>query len=220
MTLDGLQDVVLCFWKPGTTMTDGVSHFDNEEVHRYCEEHGIQHIKTPAYAPWTNGLVENANKILLECLRRLCAPNLDLGEEMEAVAWEKWPDYLEEAIRTMNDRILPAIGFTPRELLWGRRERTSKDNDLEARERTENDIECHLSLADMLHSQAYTDALNKAANRKRRFDDKVHPVTFKTGDQVQVYDSKLNTTFDTKAKLLPRWSPPRRITQKHLNYTC
>ena len=166
-TLDDLRDVVLHFWKPGTTMMDGGSHFDNEEVHQYCEEHGIQHIKTPAYALWTNGLVENANKILLECLRRLCAPNLNLGEEMEAVAWEKWLDYLEEAIRIMNNRILPAIGFTPRELLWGRRERTSEDNDLEARERTENDIECHLSLADMLHSQAYTDALNEAANRKR-----------------------------------------------------
>ena len=55
----------------------------------------------------------------------------------------------------------------------------------------------------MLHSQAYTDALNKAANRKRQFNDKVCPVTFKTGDQVQVYDLKLDTTFDTKVKLLP-----------------
>ena len=88
-------------------------HFDNEEVHRYCEEHGIQHIKTPAYAPWTNGLVENTNKILLECLRWLCTPNLDLDEEMVAAAWKKWPDYLEEAIWTMNDRILLTIGFTP-----------------------------------------------------------------------------------------------------------
>ena len=42
-------------------------------------------------------------------------------------------------------------------------------------------------------------------------------MTFKTGDQVQVYDSKLDTTFNTKVKLLPRWSLPRRITQKHLN---
>ena len=100
-------------------------------------------------------------------MRRLCAPNLDLDEEMEAVAWEKWPHYLEEAIRTMNDRILPEIGFTPRELLLGRRERTAEDNSVEARERTESDIEHHLSLTDMLHSQAYTDALNEAANRKR-----------------------------------------------------
>ena len=32
-TLDGLWDVVLRFWKPGTTMMDGGLHFDNEEVH-------------------------------------------------------------------------------------------------------------------------------------------------------------------------------------------
>ena len=69
----------------------------------------------------------------------------------------------------------------------------------------------------MLHSQAYTDALNEAANRKRRFDNKVCPVIFKMGDQVQVYVSKLDMTFDTKAKLQPRWLPPRRITQRHLN---
>ena len=43
----------------------------------------------------------------------------------------------------------------------------SEDNNLEAWERTESDIEHHLSLTDMLRSQGYTDALNKAANRKR-----------------------------------------------------
>ena len=85
---------------------DSGSHFNNEEVCRYCEAHDIQHIKMPAYTPWTNSLVENTNKILLEHLRRMCVPNLDLTEEMDAGAWEKWPDYLKEAIRTINDRIL------------------------------------------------------------------------------------------------------------------
>ena len=31
--LDGLWDVVLRFWKPGTTMMDSGSHFNNKEVH-------------------------------------------------------------------------------------------------------------------------------------------------------------------------------------------
>ena len=197
---------MLRYWKPSATMTDGGSHFDNEEVRGYCEVHGIQHI-TPAYAPWTNGLVENMNKILLEHLRWLCTPNLDHGIEMEAAAWEKWPDYLEEVIWTMNDRILPAIGFTLQELIWGWREMASAGDDTEIPARTESDIEHHLILADMLRSQGYTEALNEAANRKRQFDGKAHPVTFKMGDQVQVYDSKLDMTFDTRAKLLPRWSP-------------
>ena len=159
--------MVLHYWKPGTTMTDGSSHFDNEEVRRYCEMHNIQHVKTPAYAPWTNGLVENVNKILLERLRRMCVLNLDLTEEMDAGGWEKWPDYFEEAIRTMNDRILPAIGFTPWELIWGRRETTRAEDNAKTPARTESNIEHHLILMDMLCSQGYTDALNEAANRKR-----------------------------------------------------
>ena len=50
-------------------MTDGGSHFDNEEVNTYCRENGIEHITTPAYTPWTNRLIENLNKILLGHLK-------------------------------------------------------------------------------------------------------------------------------------------------------
>jgi len=46
-------------------MTDRGSHFDNNEVNAFCSGYGIEHITTPAYAPWTNGLIENVNKIIL-----------------------------------------------------------------------------------------------------------------------------------------------------------
>ena len=122
----------------------------------------------------------------------MCTLNLDLIEEMDAEAWEKWPEDLKEAIQTMNDRILLEIGFTQWELIWGWRETTRAGDNTEKLARTESDIEHHLILTDMLHSQGYTDALNEAANRKRQFNSNVHPVTFKMGDQVQVYDSKLS----------------------------
>jgi transposase InsO family protein len=38
-------------------MFDGGSHFDNSEVDAFCNEHGVRHITTPAYAPWVNGLI-------------------------------------------------------------------------------------------------------------------------------------------------------------------
>src|SRR6266481_3702909 len=141
----------------------------------------------------------------------MCTLNLDETEETgtgPGPMLEKWPDHLEEAIRAMNDRILPAVGLTPWELLWGRRETAQGRKGEETLARMETDIEHHLILADLLHSQGYTDALTEAANRKRRFDGKVRPVTFATGDLVQVYDSKLDTTFESRAKLLPRWSSP------------
>lgn len=50
---------------PNTFMADGGSHFDNHEVNKFCAEEGIQHITTAVYAPWVNGLIENANCLLL-----------------------------------------------------------------------------------------------------------------------------------------------------------
>src|SRR6266481_303427 len=150
----------------------------------------------------------------------MCTLNLDETEETStgpSPMLEKWLDHLEEAIRAMNNRILPAVGLTPWELLWGRRETAQGRKDEETPARMETDIEHHLILADLLHSQGYTDALTEAANRKRRFDSKVCPVTFATGNLVQVYDSKLDTTFESRAKLLPRWSSPRKVAEKHLN---
>ena len=104
-------------------MTDGGLHFNNAEVNEYCRQQGIEHITTPAYSPWANGLIENANKILLGRLKHLCAPDLEDvdGDEAEPIAMPaQWSEHLDEAIRSMEDRILPALGFTPRELLWGR----------------------------------------------------------------------------------------------------
>jgi len=82
---------------------------------------------------------------------------------------------------------------------------------------TGDDVMHHFIFAELLHSLGYTGALTEAAHRKAHFDDGVHPVEFNTGDLVQVYDSKLDTTYETKAKLLPHWSPPRIITDCLLN---
>ncbi len=202
-------------------MTDSGSHFDNEDVNTFCSTHGIEHITTPVYAPWTNGLIENTKKILLGRLKRMCAPGM---EDMEAndtnteTTPAHWTDHVEEAIRSMNDRILLALGLTPRELLWGRWEATGGwTKGKAATEATELNASHHFLFSDSLRSQGYTKALAEAARRKARFDNRVHPVEFKAGDLVQVYDSCLDTTYEMRAKLLPCWSSPRIVTDSLLN---
>ena len=126
-TLSALMDLCCRYWQPDTFMTDGGPHFNNAEVNEYCRQQGIEHIMTPAYALWANGLIENANKILLGHLKCLCAPNLEDvdGDEAEPIAMPaQWTEHLDEAVWSMEDRILPALKFTPRELLWGRWEMT------------------------------------------------------------------------------------------------
>ncbi|KDQ19204.1 hypothetical protein BOTBODRAFT_91047, partial [Botryobasidium botryosum FD-172 SS1] len=103
-------------------MADGGSHFDNHAVSEFCKERNIKCVTTPPFVLWVNGLSEGSNKIMLGRLCRLTAPNLEesayVDVDLESLP-DKWPDYLDEAIWQMNDRILPATGYTPREILFG-----------------------------------------------------------------------------------------------------
>src|SRR6266481_4822814 len=219
-TLTGLNDLCLHYWQPDTFMTDGGAHFNNSEVNEYCRLQGIEHITTPAYAPWTNGLIENTNKILLGRLKRLCAPDLEddtVNDPDPKATPAHWTEHMDEAIRSMNDRILPALGFTPRELLWGLRETAEGRVRVMEMEATQDDTTHHFTFSDLLRSQGHTAALAEATHRKAQFDNKVHPVVFKTGDLVQVYDSKLDNSYETRAKLIPNWSPPQIVTDCLLN---
>ena len=53
------------FKVPETFMMDGGTHFNNGDVQVWCEANGTSHQVVAAYAPWVNGLVENANGKLL-----------------------------------------------------------------------------------------------------------------------------------------------------------
>lgn len=64
-TVTGLKAVRHSFKAPETFMTDGGTHFNNGEVRAWCEANGTAHQVVAVYAPWVNGLVENANGKLL-----------------------------------------------------------------------------------------------------------------------------------------------------------
>ena len=76
-TIASLKRIFHEYAIPKSFMSDGGSHFKNNEVDEFCKEERVKHIVTPAYAPWVNGLIENANRLLLGRLKRLCAPNHD-----------------------------------------------------------------------------------------------------------------------------------------------
>ena len=75
-------------------------------------------------------------------------------------------------------------------------------------ETTQEDVVHHFTFTDLVCSQEYATALTEAAQRKAQFDDKVHLVEFRASNLVQVYNLKLDTTYETRAKLTPNWSPP------------
>jgi transposase InsO family protein len=217
-TIASLKRIFHDYAVPKSFMSDGGSHFNNNEVDQFCSGERVQHIVTPAYAPWVNGLIENANRLLLGRLKRLCAPNHDNIENATTVAGsnlspvpESWPEYLDEAIRQLNDRILPALKATPRELLFGLPLRPDSAVPLVPLPTSPVDTHINFTLAETFRANAHLLSLEDAERRKMSFDTNSPIVKFHTGDLVQIYDSVSDFNYRSINKLAPKWSEPRII---------
>jgi hypothetical protein len=218
-------DICDLFTASETLMVDGGPEFDNKELREECAKRGTKLEICPAYSPWVNGLLEGTNAILLDRLKRMCAP--DLGEDkystMDLPA--NWPDHLEAAIYYINNRILPNLKYSPNELLLSLVINTARTPPLEiTAEPTPEEANIHMAFTDQQRFDGYAQIVDHADRHKGAFDKRVlnHPpweVIFKSGDLVQVYRSDLDFTFKTERKLLPKFSVPRRVTSRdHHSY--
>jgi transposase InsO family protein len=215
-TITSLKRIFYDYAVPKSFMTDGGSHFDNNEVDQFCDKERVRHIVTPAYAPWVNGLIENANKLLLGRLRRLCAPNHDTMDDatvdtnLKPIP-ESWPEHLDTAIRQLNDRILPALNATPRELLFGLPFRPDSTTPLVPFPTVLSDAHTNFTLAETFRANAHLLSLEDAERRKTSFDTNSPITKFCIGNLVQVYDSASDFNYRSINKLAPKWSEPRLI---------
>jgi hypothetical protein len=225
-TVDSLRRISQTFTAPETFMADGGKHFDCVEVKDYCKTIGCKLHIVAAYSPWINGLLEGSNGILLNALKRLCAPGL--GEDDYAAMQVKdipnnWPDHLDTAIKHLSDRILPALKYSPNELLLGLPVNSRRMDNPEVIELPSADeVAAHLALVEQQRLDGYSAIVEHAAKRKTKFDAKLlqrapREVIFKVGDLVQTHASQWVRTFAAIKKLTPMWSPPCRIVARKLN---
>jgi hypothetical protein len=216
-------DICDIFTASETLMTDGGPEFDNEELRAECTRRGTKLHICPAYSPWVNGLLEGMNAILLDRLKRMCAPDLGEDEYANMDLPYNWPEYLEEAIRCINNRILPSLKYSPNELLLGivvNTKPTPPDNIMT--EPTLQEVGLQMAYVDNQRFDGYAQIVDHAERRKAAFDKAVlahspREVVFRAGDLVQVYRSDLDYTFSTDRKLLPKFSAPRRVIHRNLN---
>ncbi|CAF0989578.1 unnamed protein product [Brachionus calyciflorus] len=76
-------------------------------VESLCRLTGIKRRVPSTYHPRTNGLIENFNKTIADCISKHDPKN-----------WDKWIDYVLLAYRS---RIYPSTKQTPFELVFGRK---------------------------------------------------------------------------------------------------
>jgi len=225
-TVDSMRHISQTFIAPETIMVDGGSHFDCNEVRDYCKTIGTKLHVVAAYSPWLNGLLEGSNGILLNALKRLCAPGLGEDDYDQMTIKDipnNWPEYLDTAIKHLNDRILPSLKYSPNELLLGlvvNSRRTESPEDIELP--TEQEVAIHLALVEQQRLDGYAATLDHAAKRKSVFDAKLQQhaprnVVFEPKDLVQVHATQWVRTFASIKKLILMWSVPYRVTARQLN---
>lgn len=225
-TVKSLEDIYGGFAPAEVFMSDGGKHFKNNEVRQCCEKWGGRHHVVAAYSPWINGLVEGTNKILLYILACLCAP--EVGEDgWKGMNWsdlpKKWPEHFDKAIQILNWRILPALKFSPRELLLSLIVNTTPTPlEVSSSMPTSSDFDTHMMYAAQQRLDGYSEAIRHAMDRKTRFDRRVlesreGEVMFEKGQMVQVHRSDIAKTIGSERKLAVMWSEPHRITEKLLN---
>ena len=225
-TVKSLDEIYGGFAPAEVFMSDGGKHFKNNEVRECCEKWGGRHHVVAAYSPWINGLVEGTNKILLYVLARLCTP--EVGEDgWQTMNWtdlpKKWPDHFDEAIQILNWRILPALKFSPKELLLSLVVNT-KPTPIEVSSSmpTPNDFDTHMAYTAQQRLDGYSEAVRHAMDRKTRFDRRVleskeGEVMFEVGQLVQIHRNDLAKSISSERKLAPMWSEPHRIAERMLN---
>lgn len=221
-TVNALRHIGQMFAAPETFISDGGSHFNNYEVRKFCESTGTKAHVVSSYAPWINGLVEGTNKLLIHILKRLCAPNLDDNEytqkEIDQLH-KKWFKHLPEAVRCLNNRLLPAFNFSPKELLFGLVINTPKTPLAFATSALHiNDVNTQLAYSAQQRLDGYDAMVLHALKRKETFDKRVlsrapREVNFTRGQLVQIFRNELDNTFATKRKILPRWNGPYMIVR-------
>jgi hypothetical protein len=165
------------FTAPKTFMVDGGKHFNCVEVKNYCESISCKLHVVAVYSPWINGLLEGSNGILLNALKQLCAPGL--GED-DYVAMEtkdipnNWPDHLNAAIKSLLDRILPTLKYSPNKLLLGLPVNACHMDDPEVIEPpSAEEVVMPLALIEQQHLDCYSAIVEHAAKWKKIFDAKL-----------------------------------------------
>lgn len=187
---------------------DKALNFCNQLMDCLWKHTGVKEIKSSAYHPATNSVVERMNRTLKEALKALAA---DYKED-----WDSLLPYILFAVREVPCR---STGFSPFELLYGRQVRGPLtllremwDGTL-PEEDSPNAVSYVLQMRDRLTElrDLAVDKLEESqTEQKTWFDKKARTREFKPGDKVLVL---LPTK---KSRLLCSWTGPA-VVVKRLN---
>ena len=196
-----VKDVLLEYGCPQRVLTDQGRNFVSNLVSDICKLFEIDQLRTTAYHPQTDGLVERFNKTMVDML---CSYVVESPET--------WNDYLPYITAAYNTSTHSSLKYSPYYLLYGRDANLATSLLPPSKIRVIRDSgdmaatmhkEWRTALA---HASEYL--ANAKATQKWYYDANSYLTSFEVGDKVLLHEAV------TKGKFHMKWAGPFVILDK------
>ena len=202
---EGLINIFCRIGFPEEILTDRGTQFVSEMMEEVNRLLSMKHLKTTAWHPQCNGLVERFNGTLKMILKRLCAE-----------CPKQWDRYLPAVLFAYRSSIQESSGFSPFELVFGRKVRGPMEIlraywGKDEKEEVKNVYKYVMDLKQRLQETcniAQEELLKAQEIHKKRYDRSAQPKVLQVGQKVLLL-------LPTKAnKLLLQWRGPYTVLEK------
>ncbi len=185
---------------PRVLLSDNGAEFRNQLLSEICTQFGIKQSFTVSYHPASNGLVERANRKILDVLRPVVCGLL-----------HTWEDWLPHVAASINSSVCESTGQSPHFILFGVEQRLPYDL-LSTFSTPVYNVDDYVKCQLKVFSDIHKTVKRKLQDTKTAMCEQQHrrasPVTLQVGDSVMV------RVPERGSKLSPKFEGPRLITKK------
>ena len=185
---------------PRVLLSDNGSEFRNSLLEEICKQFNIKQTFTVTYHPSSNGLVERANRKILEVLRPIVCRLVST-----------WEDWIAHVAASINSSICESTGKTPYSILYGKEKRLPYDLLTQPQKPVYN-IDDYSKRQLKVFSDIHKDVKHRLIASKTEMTNQQHrrssPVTIRVGESVMVKVPERNS------KLAPKFVGPRLVVKQ------
>ena len=204
--------IIYRYGVPHELISDRGAHFRGE-VDTLVQEYGIQHHRSSAYRPQTNGAVEAANNNIKRILRKMVETSKDWSEKLPFALWAYRTSFRSSTRSTPYSLVYGMEAVLPVEIEMGSL-RVALEHQISETEWVQSRYD-QLNLLDERRLRAANHVQAYQRKMTRAFRKRVRPRKFQKGDLVlKVLRGLIN---DPRGKFRPNWSGPyviRDLTQE------
>ena len=190
-----MTNVFARFGMPAEILTDRGAEFESELFSQLLKWLGIEKLRTTAYKPSTNGVVERFHRTLNTVLGKLVSENQ-----------RDWDDRLPYAMAAYRASVHTSTGYTPNRIFLGRENRMPVDlamglppNEVNGTQTMDEYVAKQQQIADETYQLVRQNLGHNAQRRKSAYDVKVRKSDYKVGEWIWYHYPRKYT------KKSPKW---------------